>query len=538
MVRTAAASARRPLARFGRDEAGSMIVLSLFLLILMLAVGGMGVDFVRYERTRANLQSTADRAVLAAASLNQTLDPETVVRDYFAAAGLDDYLQTVSVTNAYNSRTVTAVASGDMDTYFLKLLGIEALTAPAASTASEAAMDLEIVLVLDVSGSMASDNKLVNLQIAANEFVETIIEEYEPGRVSIGIVPFNGQVNLGAPLASLHNVVDPTGVPGVNCVDLPQAAYDAQVIPPTLAIPATAYADTFSTSFSNYPGNYYASPSSYPPRTTNMWCPPSFTNTVLSPTTSVATLQSHISNLTAVGATSINAGMRWGTTLIDPAFQPRMAGLIALGQSPAALAGHPFAFDTPNARKVIVVMTDGEHFAEERVNAPFRSGPSPVYRASDGTYSVFVAARPGPNRYYVPHANSWQATPWGTAPVQQTWPQLWAEMRMSYVAWQFFARPAGAMGQSMSAAYNAQMDAFRTRTSVASMNAQLQEVCAEAREEGVIVYGIAFQAPQNGRTQIAGCAGTAGRYFDANGMEIQTVFRAIANQIRALRLTQ
>jgi hypothetical protein len=54
----------------------------------------------------------------------------------------------------------------------------------------------------------------------------------------------------------------------------------------------------------------------------------------------------------------------------------------------------------------------------------------------------------------------------------------------------------------------------------------------------VIVYGIAFEAPANGQTQIAACASGAANYFDANGIQISTAFAAIANNISQLRLTQ
>ena len=70
-------------AEFIRREDGSLIIFSLFLLIMMLMVAGMSVDLMRTETQRSRLQSTLDRAVLAGASLEQTLNSEDVVRDYF-----------------------------------------------------------------------------------------------------------------------------------------------------------------------------------------------------------------------------------------------------------------------------------------------------------------------------------------------------------------------------------------------------------------------------------------------------------------------
>ena len=75
------------MARFRREERGSILIFSLFLLIMMLMIAGMSVDLMRSETQRARLQRTLDRAVLAGASLEQTLDSEAVVRDYFEKAG-------------------------------------------------------------------------------------------------------------------------------------------------------------------------------------------------------------------------------------------------------------------------------------------------------------------------------------------------------------------------------------------------------------------------------------------------------------------
>jgi hypothetical protein len=82
------------------------------------------------------------------------------------------------------------------------------------------------------------------------------------------------------------------------------------------------------------------------------------------------------------------------------------------------------------------------------------------------------------------------------------------------------------------------MDMFRTKTAISDMNDQLQGVCNRAREENVIVYGIAFEAPQNGAYQIEKCASTPSHFFDATGLEIQSAFRSIASNISQLRLTQ
>ena len=584
----------RRLSLFQRDEEGSMVIFAMFIFITMLVVAGIAVDLMRFETNRSRLQATLDRAVLASSDLEQTLDPEAVVRDYFAKADLLDQLDSIVVTEGFNSRSVRATASLDVNMMFMPLLGIDQMTAPAGGTAIENVSDIEIMLVLDVSGSMASNSKLVNLQSAARDFVTTVLTPDIEQRISIGIIPFNGQVNLGPILRARYNVIDLHGVANANCVDLPAAAYATSDLSTTLAMPQTAHVDSFTTT--NNTNNMTSSgtlASANPPVETNRWCPPSAGNIVRLPTRNITTLNNHINGLTAVGATSINAGMRWGLELLDPGSRPMYDTLIGAGQIPSNFSGRPYDYRRQNTLKVIVLMTDGEHFAEERVNAGFRSGNSPIWRATDSNayFSIYheslvnrsnatnlALSRP----FWVPHLGVWLARPWGgTVPptsmpfaegtnrrfdvngdgtcnntddgrgsltaaqacwsraTQRTWPQVWADVRMSFVAWQLYARALGSTTTARNTLYTDQMNAFRTYTPVTSMNSQLQGLCGMARDSAVVVYGIAFEAPAGGQAQIYGCSSSPSHYYDAVGRDaITAAFRSIANQINSLRLIQ
>ncbi len=61
---------------FASDQNGSLTAFTLVLFLLMVMMGGLAVDLMRYEQTRTTLQNTLDRATLASASLTQTLDPD------------------------------------------------------------------------------------------------------------------------------------------------------------------------------------------------------------------------------------------------------------------------------------------------------------------------------------------------------------------------------------------------------------------------------------------------------------------------------
>jgi hypothetical protein len=114
---------------------------------------------------------------------------------------------------------------------------------------------------------------------------------------------------------------------------------------------------------------------------------------------------------------------------------------------------------------------------------------------------------------------------------EQTWTQVWSAVRVSWVAQQLYAR-AGI------ATYNDQMNRFRSQVPTATMDAQLEDLCERAREEEIIVYGIAFEAPPNAQDLIEACAYLPSYYFFTTTSEIDTTFSAIASNINALRLMQ
>ena len=548
--------------RFGRDEDGSMVIFALFLFIMMLIVGGMSVDLMRFETNRARLQATLDRAVLAAADLDQLQDPESVVEDYFDKADLLDQVTSITVTESINSREVTATAAMDIDMMFMNLVGVETLEAPAVGTAFENISDIEIVLVLDVSGSMNSSSRLINLRSAAREFVRTVLGNDDEDRISIAIVPFNAQVNLGPVLRGMYNVTYLHGVPDSNCVDLPPSVYGAPGLSTSLQMPQAGYFDAVSSTTQN---TSYVAPQGV--STGNVFCRLEQHNIVRLPNNDIATLEAQIQALTGGGNTSITMGMKWGMALIDPGSRPMFSALIAGNHIPGHLAGRPYDYTRDNTLKVIVVMTDGEHVSSHILDESnlYRTGLSTIWRATgtDLRYSNFHASRVNATSptticnsrpFYVPHVNQWHSRPWnGTSPntslcydpaavpsgaIQQNWEQVWQNLRVRWVAWQLYARALGTNSTSRTNTFDTWMANFTSQTNVGNMNTTLQQSCALARANGVVVYGIAFEAPAGGQAQIAGCATSPSHYYNAQGLEISSAFRAIANQINALRLIQ
>ncbi|MEO0905385.1 MAG: pilus assembly protein TadG-related protein, partial [Pseudomonadota bacterium] len=193
------------LRQFRKDEDGGLIVLTLLLLISMLVVGGMAVDFMRFEAERTKLQSVSDRAVLAAANLNQSRPPEDVITDFFAAEGYAGaIIGDPDIDKNDLGSTIRIDSRVDVNTFYLRLVGIDSLSAPATASAVEGTGNVEVSLILDISGSMGSamtgqanvldadgnktydedgniiteereETRMFFLQQAANQFVEDLL---------------------------------------------------------------------------------------------------------------------------------------------------------------------------------------------------------------------------------------------------------------------------------------------------------------------------------------------------------------------------
>jgi Flp pilus assembly protein TadG len=636
-LRPISAHLTRKMSDFRSDEGGAIAIFVLFVFVMMVMFGGIAVDVMRFEMRRVTLQQTMDRAVLAASSMQQkTRTPEQIATEWFTVAGLGDELTVdygaPTVTGVSNANKRTAKITADVRSYnhFMHWLDVPYLEAPVTSAAAEGIAKVEVMLVLDITGSMqdpASANdtksKIEALREAADNFVTIVKGADSKNGVSIGVVPYASQVNIPASLRQKYtvshlsswNFVANQGVPNINCPEIPTSTYGSTALSRTLTMPMASIADLTSTVTNT---TDYLKPSDFPPSvnfgpricTTKNDDPGTAVNEaeynqLLLPTKDGNAVKARIAQLTAAGNTSIAIGMRWGTAILDQS----ATALYTIVDSDGKV--RPFQNNDPEVRKIIVLMTDGEHVANNYIYDAYKTGPSPVWRGSDGRYAVnFSTATRGPftgtlplsncsgwalsntRTFFVPHLKrnsvkqkknndpegqgtgsattgacdplAWLA-PNGSGNV--TWPQLdsngnvmkdaggnvimvtaqrldwsevWRYLRMDYVIRQLYNRANISGAVSVSTLQNT----FRgTYLSVSTMNTLLQQNCKAARDADFEIYGIAFAAPTNGKTQIQNCASPndddTTYFFDAtNNADLIAAFNSIASDITDLRLTQ
>lgn len=559
------------LTRFSRDESGVMTIFALYIFVCMIIVVGIGVDVMRHERDRVHLQATLDRAVLAAADLDQPLPPGQVVADYFAKAGLSDALSNVSVQQTLGSRTVSATATTTFDTNFMHMVGTDTLAVQSAGTAEERINAVEISLVLDVSGSMNWNNRLPNLKNAARDFVDEMFDNSEPNTVTISIVPYATQVSAPQELFNLLNVTNEHNYS--RCIDFEAADFDDTTISTTREYPRTMHFDPWD---SNYDGR------DDDPKNLVRYpvCEGAASREMMILEDNRTTLKSFITNLTADGNTSLDLGMKWGSILVDPSFQPITESLSTQGHIPAMFNNRPVAYTDRDTIKVIVLMTDGENTTQYFIDPAFREGESNIWwNDQEEIYSVYVGLDTWDEDwdgitneplFYWPHTNQWRNHAYGEGVYEETqytqectsfrwngscrryrtvahtvlvdepgtaevvsYADLWA-----YTSMQRVVRDLYEPWMNDNQAWNDWYWAPLEGVDAGPKDTRTLDICDAAKDAGIIVFTIGFEAPTRGNEVLQQCASSVSHFFDVDGLEISDAFDAIASSIRQLRLTQ
>lgn len=516
--------------RFVRREDGTITAFALMIFVLMVGVGGIAIDVMRYETQRAQLQYTLDRAVLAAASLTQPYDPEGVVRDYFDVSGLEDYRLDIRVENGLNYRRVHAYAEMEINSLFMQMFGVRTMTSPAAGAAEERVRNIEISMVLDISGSMASSNRMTNMRPAAREFVTSVLApNYNPdgdNLVSVSIIPYNGRVNARGPIESVFTLSNEHTESA--CTRFTYADFRTTAITPTQTIQRLAHFDYDNRGSTQEFEDPHCQTGSYA--------------AILPWQHTEAPLHALIDSLQPEGWTAIDLGVNWGVGLLDPAAGPALNALIDQGLVDNDFDERPAAYDDDESMKVLVLMTDGENTNQYDIVQAYKSGNSPIYyHAGDNRYSIWWADR---GQYWIPsgsptsYSGYWSNSPYRTTEsVALSWPYLWGEYTARYIAETYLRVPANQSGQwnfyNSIRYYSSELYAGES-----TANSNLRAICDAARAQGIIVFAIGFEAPSGGQSEMRYCATSAAHYYDVEGLEISEAFASIARTINQLRLIQ
>lgn len=201
---------RSPLSAFARDARGNVAVLFGLMAIVVTSMVGAAVDYTNASRERQSIQEGLDSAALAGRrALGRGLPEATNAATAFWRANMPAHLAALPlrVTSIDNGRTLRVELASPyaMPTAVLGVIGITSLQVAGASEATVGGREVEIALVLDNTGSMASD--MNTLRRAASDLVNRVMDGAEG--VRIAVVPYVAAVNPG-PSALPMSIMDTT----------------------------------------------------------------------------------------------------------------------------------------------------------------------------------------------------------------------------------------------------------------------------------------------------------------------------------------
>ncbi len=453
------------LRNFAREEDGLVTVLACFMILMMLLVGGIGVDLMRNEMERVRIQNISDRAVLAAADLDQELDPTLVVEDYFRKSSPLATVNSVTVEQGLNYRTVRIDANSSTPTRFMQKMGVDRLPVPGSSAAEERINKVEISLVLDISGSMGRNNKMVHLQDAAKVFVDTVIRDDTHDQISISLIPYSEHVNAGP---NIMNRLDMNRYHSYShCVEFDNSDFNSVRLDRSKRY---NQAQHFQWTFDGYNNDR-----------TSTTCPRYSYERITPFSQDAVALKAQIDALQPRVQTSIFLGMKWAVGLLDPDFQPITSSLAAAGFVDTAFSDRPAAYDDTDTMKTVILMTDGQNTASQRISSAYYDSDSEIVHWD--RYNLNWYLRNYVSYYY-----------------------------RDRFYWQKYS---GSEGDQL-----------------------LGSICQAAKEAHMVIWTIGFEVTSHSANVMRNCASSPSHFFEVQGIEITEAFEAIARQISQLRLIQ
>ena len=319
-------------------------------LVPISAAAGAAIDLSRALAVQQRLGAAIDAAGLAVGATHGSSEQrlQGVLNSYFDANYPAEELGVPArPVMTIDGNLIRISASADVDTTLMRVVQIDTITVEASTEIIRETKGLDVVLVLDNTGSM-NGSRLRSLKSASRNFVEILFgDESEPEELLIGIVPFASAVNVGT--AALFSNAFTTGLPAdaeyepdewAGCLEARNAPHDQRDTDINDGGRWTRFLWPHNSGSNNWNRIRVNDDvgSNYGP---NKHCPAE----ILPLTNVKRDLLDKIDEMEAAGITHINVGAIWGLRVISP--------------TPPYTNGH--AYDDEEYNKAVVIMTDGQN---------------------------------------------------------------------------------------------------------------------------------------------------------------------------------
>jgi Flp pilus assembly protein TadG len=221
------------------DISGSVLPMAAASVLVMAALVGGGFDMSRAYRVQNRLQNACDSGVLAGRRAVSTngfdTAAQTQANKYFNV-NFDPAIQGTNNTSASfvadtRANSISGTASTRMPMLLMQIFGKTTMNIQARCTSTMGVGNSDVMMVLDVTGSMSSSlgsgTRMSALQSAMKNFYTTLANSTSGtnARVRYGFVPFSSTVNVG----SLLYTKDPSYLADSMTIQSREAKFDTVV---------------------------------------------------------------------------------------------------------------------------------------------------------------------------------------------------------------------------------------------------------------------------------------------------------------------
>jgi hypothetical protein len=386
-----------------------------------------------------------------------------------------------------DSSWVSVEASVPVFTYFMDMLDVDVLNAGASGRAEEGVGNIEISLVLDISGSMREPDgggpksQIAKLRTAAKSFFSQILTEDAKETTSINVIPYAGHVNVGPFLFDKLGGVRTHS--NSSCLELTAADY-ASITPPASGLAQVPHFMNWAIHSASMDWG---------------WCPQDKTAIIVAQNDKVK-LDKFIDDIRLHDGTATHTGIKYGLMLLNPAMQSIFDDLAEADIISDDFDDRPKAWTTSvggDVQKYLIVMTDGQITEQVR----------PKYT---GVRDTDTDTKDNENFNGKADADTVDGVDYDL--INST-----GEMQV----------------------HKSNSGSFSDKS---VQIAQFNAICNQAKSKNVVIFTIAFNAPAAAQTQMLNCADSPSYYYQViasdDGTSLNGAFSSIVRTIKQLRLTQ
>ncbi|KQM41387.1 pilus assembly protein [Sphingomonas sp. Leaf10] len=199
------------LTRLARDRTGNTLAMMAFAMIPLIGMVGSAIDTARVFYVKVRLQQACDAGALAGRKFMNGTEFNDAARlqaqAFFAnnfQAGMMASADPAFTPVKTDQGQVAATASVTVPMTLMRMFGFEPVTVRVACEAKLEIPNLDVMFVLDTTGSMTDTNagdtadRITGLRQAVMNFYDTLDRAKKPGTlIRYGAVPYSSNVNVG-----------------------------------------------------------------------------------------------------------------------------------------------------------------------------------------------------------------------------------------------------------------------------------------------------------------------------------------------------